>query len=179
VLELSAELIERCDDRDAVLRDGFHQASAALGQVALAATGMPQNLADQVWAAVVSVSDGPFDPIVRDLGTALGGEGLAHLRQRLESLRQRSSGSTTAKSKPDWVVSIAMLDIADAPGDGDGRLAKEPTVRPLGNHRCPLARQPQPSRHLSRCQWWLEGPDLTHKYRGRNGRKMLYSRPLR
>lgn len=124
VLELSGELIERCDDRDVVLRDWFHQASAALGQVALAARGKPQNLADQVYAAVVSNSYGQFDPIVRDLGPALGPEGLAHLRLRLEILRQRSSGSTTAKAKPDWVVSIAMLDIADALGDAEAYLAE-------------------------------------------------------
>jgi hypothetical protein len=124
VLELSSELIERCDDRDAVLRDWFHQASAALGQVALAAGGKPQNLADQVFAAVVSNSYGQFDPIVRDLGPALGPEGLAHLRLRLETLRQQNSGSTRDKTKPIWLVSIAMLDIADALGDAEAYLAE-------------------------------------------------------
>jgi hypothetical protein len=124
VLELSGGLIERCDDRDAELRDWFHQASAALGQVALAARGKPQNLADQVYAAVVSNSYGQFDPIVRDLGPALGGDGLAHLRLRLETLRQRSSSSTTTKTQPDWVVSSAMLNIADALGDAEAYLAE-------------------------------------------------------
>ena len=124
VMELSEELIERCDDRDAVLRDWFHQVSAALGQVALAARGKPQNLADQVYAAVVSNSYGQFDPIVRDLGPALGPEGLAHLRLRLEILRQRSSGPTAAITKPDWVVRLAMLDIADALGDAGAYLAE-------------------------------------------------------
>jgi len=124
VLELSGGLIERCDDRDAELRDWFHQASAALGQVALAARGKPQNLADQVYAAVVSNSYGQFDPIVRDLGPALGPEGLAHLRLRLEILRQRSSGTATAKAKPDWLVRLAMLDIADALGDAEAYLAE-------------------------------------------------------
>jgi len=124
VLELSGGLIERCDDRDAVLRDWFHQASAALGQVALAARGKPQILADQVYAAVVSNSYGQFDPIVRDLGPALGPEGLAHLRLRLEILRKRSSGPTAATTKPDWVVRLAMLDIADALGDAEAYLAE-------------------------------------------------------
>jgi hypothetical protein len=124
VLELSEELIERCDDRDAVLRDWFHQASAALGQVALATRGKPQHLADQVYAAVVSNSYGQFDPIVRDLGPALGPEGLAHLRLRLETLRQQNSGSTRDKTKPIWLVSIAMLDIADALGDAEAYLAE-------------------------------------------------------
>ena len=101
VLELSGGLIERCDARDAELRNWFHQASAALGQVALAARGKPQNLADQVYAAVVSNSYGQFDPIVRDLAPALGPEGLAHLRLRLDILRQRSTSSTAAPTKPD------------------------------------------------------------------------------
>jgi hypothetical protein len=39
VLELSGGLIKRCDGRDAELRDWFHQASAALGQVARKAPG--------------------------------------------------------------------------------------------------------------------------------------------
>ncbi len=107
-----------------MLRDWFHQASAALGQVALAARGKPQNLADQVYAAVVSNSYGQFDPIVRDLGPALGGEGLAHLRLRLETLRLRSSGTATAKSQPDLSVRLAMLDIADALGDAGAYLAE-------------------------------------------------------
>ncbi|MEY4807584.1 MAG: hypothetical protein RLZZ206_1973 [Cyanobacteriota bacterium] len=77
-----------------------------------------------VYAAVVSNSYGQFDPIVRDLGPALGPEGLAHLRLRLEILRQRSSGNTTAKAQPDWVVSLAMLDIADALGDAEAYLAE-------------------------------------------------------
>jgi hypothetical protein len=101
VLELSGGLIERCDARDAELRNWLHQASAALGQVALAARGKPQNLADQVYAAVVSNSYGQFDPIVRDLAPALGPEGLAHLRLRLDILRQRSTSSTAAPTKPD------------------------------------------------------------------------------
>jgi hypothetical protein len=124
VLELSGGLIERCDDRDAELRDWFHQASAALGQVASKAPGSRQALADQVYAAVVSNSYGQFDPIVRDLGPALGPEGLAHLRLRLETQRQRSTSPTASKTKPDWVVRLAMLDIADALGDAEAYLAE-------------------------------------------------------
>jgi hypothetical protein len=51
-------------------------------------------------------------------------EGLAHLRLRLEALRQRSSGSTTATTEPDWVVRLAMLDIADVLGDAEAYLAE-------------------------------------------------------
>jgi hypothetical protein len=60
----------------------------------------------------------------RLLGPALGGEGLAHLRLRLETLRQQNRGTTRDKTKPNWLVSIAMLDIADALGDAGAYLAE-------------------------------------------------------
>jgi hypothetical protein len=49
---------------------------------------------------------------------------LAHLRLRLEILRQRSTSPTGATTKPDWVVIIAMLDIADALGDAEAHMAE-------------------------------------------------------
>jgi hypothetical protein len=124
VLELSEQLIERCDDSDAVLRDWFHQASAALGQLAMTAGLQAQALADQVYAAVVSNGYGQFDPIVRDLGPALGAEGLAHLRLRLETLRGRSTSNAQARSHRDGIVRLAMLDIADVLGDAEAYLAE-------------------------------------------------------
>jgi hypothetical protein len=44
-----------------------------------------------VYAAIVSNGYGQFDPVLRDQAPApaLGPEGLAHLRQRLEALRAR------------------------------------------------------------------------------------------
>ncbi|MCT0218711.1 hypothetical protein KQ304_06825 [Synechococcus sp. CS-1329] len=124
LLGLAEGLMERCDDSDAVLRDFFHQSSAALGAVALKVSGDPRPLADQVYAAIVSNSYGQFDPILRDLGTALGSEGLAHLRQRLETLRARVTNNDQAKTHRGWIVRIAMLDIADALGDADAYLAE-------------------------------------------------------
>ena len=84
LLAMAEGLIDRCDDCDAVVRDFFHTSCAALGAVAQKAPADPKALADQVYAAIVSNSYGQFDPILRDLGPALGPEGLAHLRQRLE-----------------------------------------------------------------------------------------------
>ncbi|MFM7513085.1 MAG: DUF6880 family protein [Cyanobium sp.] len=117
VLELSQGLIERCDASDGVVRDWFHQACAVLGQVACHAKGSRQALADQVLAAVLSNGCGQFDPIVRDLGPALGPEGLEHLRLRLESQRGRASTTVHAAAHRDLLVRIAMLDIADVLGD--------------------------------------------------------------
>lgn len=124
LLALAEGLIERCDDSDAVVRDFFHQCSAALGQVALKAPGDPKELADQVYAAIVSNGYGQFDPILRDLGPALGPQGLAHLRQRLEALRARHTGNERARTHRDLIVRIAMLDIADALGDAEAYLAE-------------------------------------------------------
>ena len=124
LLALAEGLMERCDDSDAVVRDFFHQSSAALGAVAQKASGDPKALADQVYAAIVSNSYGQFDPILRDLGPALGPEGLAHLRQRLEALRNRATSNEGARTHRDLIVRIAMLDIADALGDAEAYLAE-------------------------------------------------------
>jgi hypothetical protein len=61
LLGLYEGLIDRCDDSDAVIRDFFHQSSAALGQVAQKAPGDRKALADQVYAAIVSNGYGQFD----------------------------------------------------------------------------------------------------------------------
>jgi hypothetical protein len=124
LLGLAEGLMERCDDSDAVVRDFFHQSSAALGQVAQKAPGDPKALADQVYAAIVSNGYGQFDPVLRDLGPALGPEGLGHLRQRLEVLRARHASSEQANDYRDLTVRIAMLDIADALGDAEAYLAE-------------------------------------------------------
>ncbi|MCS5700334.1 hypothetical protein NZK32_14935 [Cyanobium sp. FGCU-52] len=124
LLGLAEGLMERCDDSDAVVRDFFHQSSAALGQVAQKAPGDPKALADQVYAAIVSNGYGQFDPVLRDLGPALGPEGLGHLRQRLEVLRARHASSEQANYYRDLTVRIAMLDIADALGDAEAYLAE-------------------------------------------------------
>jgi|LakMenE18May11ns_1017448.scaffolds.fasta_scaffold8986573_1 hypothetical protein len=51
---LAEGLFDRCDDSDAVVRDFFHQSSAALGQVALMAAGDAKALADQVHTATMT-----------------------------------------------------------------------------------------------------------------------------
>jgi len=124
LLALAEGLFERCDDSDAAVRDFFHQSSAALGQVAQKAPGEPKALADQVYAAIVSNGYGQFDPILRDLGPALGPEGLDHLRQRLEALRARDTNNERAKPHRDLTVRIAMLGIADALGDAEAYWAE-------------------------------------------------------
>ncbi len=124
LLGLAEGLFDRCDDSDAVVRDFFHQSSAALGAVALKAPGDPKALADQVYAAIVSNGYGQFDPILRDLAAALGPEGLAQLRQRLGALRTRHTSNEHAKTHRDLTVRIAMLDIADALGDAEAYWAE-------------------------------------------------------
>ena len=109
---------------DAVVRDFFHDCSAALGSVAQKAPGDPKALADQVDAAIVSNSYGQFDPILRDLGPALGPEGLGHLRQRLELLRARHASNQQANEVRDLKVRIAKFGIADALGDAEAYWAE-------------------------------------------------------
>jgi hypothetical protein len=119
--------------RDRLLKDLERQRQAISGPiaehdparaVAQKASGDPKALADQVYAAIVGNGYGQFDPSLRDLGPALGSEGLAHLRQRLETLRARDTNNEQAKTHRDWIVRIAMLDIADALGDAETYLAE-------------------------------------------------------
>jgi hypothetical protein len=124
LLGLAEGLMDRCDDSDAVVRDFFHQSSAALGAVALRGPGDRKALADQVYAAIVGNGFGQFDPVLRDLAPALGPEGLVHLRQRLEALRARHTSNDRAKTHRDLIVRIAMLDIADALGDAEAYWAE-------------------------------------------------------
>ena len=124
LLAMAEGLIDRCDDCDAVVRDFFHTSCAALGAVAQKAPADPKALADQVYAAIVSNSYGQFDPILRDLGPALGPAGLGHLRQRLEALRARVTSNGQAKTHRELTVRIAMLGIADALGDAEAYWAE-------------------------------------------------------
>ena len=77
----------------------------------------------RVYAAIVGNGYGQFDPILRDLGPAPGPEGLGHLRQPLETLRARVTSNGQAKTHREWIVRIAMLDIANALRDAQAYCA--------------------------------------------------------
>jgi hypothetical protein len=165
LLGLAEGLMERCDDSDAVVRDFFHHSSAALGSVALKAPGDPKALADQVYAAIVSNGYGQFDPILRDLGPALGPEGLAHLRQRLETLRTRHTNNDSAKEHRDLIVQIAMLDIADALGDAEAYWAEyrdhDPEALTVPAIAAEVAQRLTPAGRAAEALALLQGADPT------------------
>ncbi|MCP9916282.1 DUF6880 family protein [Cyanobium sp. ATX 6F1] len=122
-LELVEPVIERCDDSDGAVMPLFHQATEDLGVVAARCAVKPEALADQVYAALMDNGYGQFDHLIEQLAGALGEAGLAHLRQRLETLRARRASGAAHESRAS-IVRLAMLDIADACGDAQAYLAE-------------------------------------------------------
>ncbi len=115
---------------------------------------------------------GPFDPIPRDLGPAPGPEGLGHLRQWPETLRACVTSNGQAKTHREWIVRIAMRDIADALGDAEAYCAARvvlATPKPLNGDLYELFApvgellekitrwQPHVARHLHTCHHLARG----------------------
>ncbi|MCT0212154.1 MULTISPECIES: DUF6880 family protein [unclassified Synechococcus] len=119
-LELVEPLLERCDDSDGEMMQLFHQVTADLGCVAARGEPDREALADQVYAALIDNGYGQFDLLIEHLQEALGGQGLAQLRQRLEAQRSRPNASEHRRR----TVQLAMLEIADALGDAEAYLGE-------------------------------------------------------
>lgn len=151
-MQVARPLFERCDDSSGIVIDVFHDACALLGEIALAVEPEPKVLAD---AAVEALSDngyGQYDGLIAILTPALGAEGLAHLKLRIEALAATSvpvppkgewepvgygSGGTTYAHQMEErfrqsMVRMALKDIADAMGDVDAFIAQyDPKTRKL------------------------------------------------
>jgi hypothetical protein len=148
-MQVATPLFERCDDSSGIVIGVFHDACALLGELALAAAPPPERLAD----AAVALGDngyGQYDGLIAILTPALGNEGLAHLKQRIEALAAApvpippkgqweavgygSGGATYAHEMAERsrqsMVAMALKDIADAMGDVDAFIAQyDPKTR--------------------------------------------------
>lgn len=143
-MQVATPLFERCDDSSGIVIGVFHDGCALLGEIALAAGPHPETLAD---AAVEAMSDngyGQYDGLIAILAPALGAEGLAHLKARVEALAATpvpappegeweavgygSGGAAYAHQMEERVrqslVRMALKDIADAMGDVDAFIAQ-------------------------------------------------------
>ncbi|CAN1530759.1 hypothetical protein MCELHM10_01385 [Paracoccaceae bacterium] len=149
-MQVATPLFERCDDSSGIVIGVFHDACALLGEIALAAGTPPEALAD---AAVEALSDngyGQYDGLIAILTPALGAEGLARLKARIEALAATpvpvppkgqwqavgygSGGATYAHQMEERtrqsLVRMALKDIADAMGDVDAFIAQyDPATR--------------------------------------------------
>jgi hypothetical protein len=85
-MQIPTPLFERCDDSSGIVIGVFHDACALLGEIALAAGTSPEALADAAVEALRDNGYGQYDGLIGILTPALGAEGLAHLKARIEAL---------------------------------------------------------------------------------------------
>ena len=149
-MQVATPLFERCDDSSGIVIGVFHDACALLGEIALAARTPPEALADAAVEALRDNGYGQYDGLIAILTPALGAEGLAHLKQRIEALAATpvpvppkgeweavgygSGGATYAHQMEERarqsLVRMALKDIADAMGDVDAFIAQyDPATR--------------------------------------------------
>jgi hypothetical protein len=143
-MQVATPLFERCDDSSGIVIEVFHDACVLLGEIALAAGTPPEALADAAIDALRDNGYGQYDGLIAILTPALGEEGLAHLKQRIETLAASpvpvppkseweavgygSGGATYAHQMEERsrqsLVEMALKDIADAMGDVDAFIAQ-------------------------------------------------------
>ena len=143
-MQVATPLFERCDDSSGIVIGVFHDGCALLGEIALAAGARPELLADAVVEALRDNGYGQYDGLIAILTPALGEEGLAHLKQRIEAIAATpvpvppkgqweavgygSGGATYAHQMEERsrqsMVEMALKDIADAMGDVDAFIAQ-------------------------------------------------------
>ena len=149
-MQVATPLFERCDDSSGIVIGVFHDACALLGEIALAAGTPPKALADAAVEALRDNGYGQYDGLIAILTPALGEEGLAHLKQRIETMAATpvpvppkgeweavgygSGGTTYAHQMEERsrqsMVGMALKDIADAMGDVDAFIAQyDPKTR--------------------------------------------------
>lgn len=149
-MQVATPLFERCDDSSGIVIGVFHDACALLGEIALAAGTQPEALADAVVEALRDNGYGQYDGLIALLTPALGAEGLAHLKQRIEVLAATpvpvppkgeweavgygSGGASYAHQMEERarqsLVRMALKDIADAMCDVDAFIAQyDPATR--------------------------------------------------
>lgn len=149
-MQVATPVFERCDDSSGIVIGVFHEACVMLGEIALGAAPPPDRLADAVLNALGDNGFGQYDGLITILAPALGAEGLAHLKQRVDALAAcpvpvppkgaweavgyGSGGPVYAHQIEEQarlsLVHHALMDIADAMGDVDAFIAQyEPLTR--------------------------------------------------
>ena len=143
-LELAPSVYERCDDSNGTIGGVFSEALNDLGAIAAQAKPNVAKLVGQVYTALFANDYGQFDGVIGLMAPALGQEGLALLKARLEE--QAAAPPAKPKGGDRKVIGIstrgpiyqddfdvryaapriqsALTDIADALGDADGYAAR-------------------------------------------------------
>jgi hypothetical protein len=129
-MQVATPLFGRCDDSSGFVIGVFHDACADLGEMALAAATPTEALADAVVEALQDNGYGQYDGLIANLTPALGPEGLAHLKHRIEALAGVTPAHKGQERARQSLVRTALMDVADAMGDVDAFIAQhEPAAR--------------------------------------------------
>ena len=143
-LDLAKSVFDRTDDSSGTIGGVFQAAVTDLGVLAQAAKPDSQQLADQVFRALLRNDYGQFDNLIQVVQTALGPVGLEHLKQRMIALSVEPVHKPPAEARQaiGWAssgpiyaddlaersristVRLALQDIADAQGDVDAYIAQ-------------------------------------------------------
>jgi hypothetical protein len=139
---LAPSVFERVDDSRGEVGDVFRAALMRLGDIAPNAGMLPSDLAARTWHAVLDNSYGVFDGIIPLMADALGGEGLAQLRDLVEAhaeipvpqaeehaalrfLRELRGGEEDyATGQKDRLIRQSLQEIALAQGDTQAFIAQ-------------------------------------------------------
>jgi hypothetical protein len=161
-LQIANSVFERCDDSSGMLIGVFHGAAALLGDFAMAAGTPPKALADAAVYALADNGYGQFDELIDILAPALGADGLAILKERIEVI---AATPVPVPPKPQWeavgygsggpvyahqmqerarqsMVRMALKDLADAMGDVDAFIAQyDPATRKVPKIAAEIAKR--------------------------------------
>ena len=139
---LAPSVFERVDDSRGEVGDVFRAALLRLGDIAPSAGVPPDDLAARTWHAVLDNSYGVFDGIIPLMAGALGGDGLAQLRDlvtahqdapqpqaedhaALRFLRElRGNDEDFSTGQKNRIIRQSLQEIALARGDTDAFIAQ-------------------------------------------------------
>jgi hypothetical protein len=124
-LAVGNNVLARCDDSSGLLGDLFREAKRQLGTVALAARPEPLALAERVFEAFLDNGYAIYDNLITTLAPALGGDGLASLKQRFEALASQPVPVPPREERSrQWTVREGLQEVARASGDVDAFIAQ-------------------------------------------------------
>ena len=139
-LHLARGILERTDDAWSAIGDVMHQAMEAVARLSAKLTKPPEDLAEDVFDAVVGDVFGTFEHAVRATSDALGASGMARLktlaREAAEApapeaeialyavLTGASRSEARAKAARQRRIHLLLQDLADLEGDVDAWLAQ-------------------------------------------------------
>ena len=119
-LALARPVFDRTDDSSGTVIGIFHKAVEELGRVADLAKADPLSLTERIADALETNGYGEADDLIPSLAPALGSKGLAALRSRVQTWRDRRPDDRMTHI----MTSLALQQIADAEGDVDAYIAE-------------------------------------------------------